>query len=158
MVDLMLDDLSRPAGEGLQAGLEGFILVFDLDGTITLGLARARQGQTSLLCTVGSLRLYDLGVEHYHVCPLVIKGNDTLEDADHIGRHAHTARGISGERIQQVLGCFQILRRGGSRFLGQKQLVFHNRPNHRLTPSSFPIRLQQRLPESVPHRSLLQAA
>ena len=32
MVDFMLDDLSRPAGKGLDAGLEFFVLPLHLDG------------------------------------------------------------------------------------------------------------------------------
>ena len=45
----MLDDLSRPTGKGLEAGLELLVLVLDLDGLPALRLAGTGQGQASLL-------------------------------------------------------------------------------------------------------------
>ena len=41
MVDLVLEDLSGPAGKGLDAGLEFFVLPLDLDGLEALGLSGA---------------------------------------------------------------------------------------------------------------------
>ena len=49
MVDLVLEDLGGPAGEGLDAGLEFFVLPLDLDGLEALGLSGAGEGETALL-------------------------------------------------------------------------------------------------------------
>jgi len=49
MINLVLDDLRRPAGKGFDSGLELFILPLYLDGLIALALARAtQQGQAPL--------------------------------------------------------------------------------------------------------------
>ena len=49
MIDLMLDDLSRPAGKGLDAGLELLVLVPDLDLLKPLAFpGAAQQGKTAL--------------------------------------------------------------------------------------------------------------
>ena len=45
MIDLVLDDLCRPAGEGLDAGLELFILPLHLDGPVAFaGTGATQQG------------------------------------------------------------------------------------------------------------------
>jgi hypothetical protein len=49
VVDLVLDDLRRPAGKGLAAGLEALILPLHLDGLKPFGFPRAGQGQAALL-------------------------------------------------------------------------------------------------------------
>ena len=53
MVNFMLNDLRRPAGECFNARLELFILPLHLDGLITLCFPRAGQGQAALLRLVG---------------------------------------------------------------------------------------------------------
>lgn len=127
MVDFVLDNLGSPAGEGLDAGLKLLILPLDLDGLEPLTGARtAQQGQTALLRIVGTGSFDDLGVKHNHICPLVIKGNDALAYADHIGRHTHAGSFIGCQRIQQIPGNLQIIhscRLGLSR--QQNWVVYH---------------------------------
>ena len=50
MVNFALDDLCRPAGEGLDPGLELFVLPPDFDGLVALALSwAARQGKAAFL-------------------------------------------------------------------------------------------------------------
>ena len=49
MVDLVLDDLGRPAGEGFQPDLEILVLVPHLDGAVPPGPADAGEGEAPLL-------------------------------------------------------------------------------------------------------------
>ena len=91
MVNFVLDDLCRPAGEGFDAGLEIFVLPLDLDCLVTLTRTRtAQQGKTPLFCIVWTGKFDDLGVEHRHICTIIIKHNDPLVHTDHIRRHAYT--------------------------------------------------------------------
>ena len=78
MINLVLDNLSRPAGKGFKTGLELLILVLDLDGLPPLCLADTKQGQASLLRIIAVGTLDDLRVEHHHVAAFVIKSNDPL--------------------------------------------------------------------------------
>ena len=91
MVDLVLDDLRRPAGEGFEARLEFFVLPLDFDGLEALCLARAGEGQAALLGVVGAGLFDDGGVEHEHVFAVIFKSDDALVDADHVRRHADAA-------------------------------------------------------------------
>ena len=123
MVDLVLDDLSRPAGEGFQPGLEFFILPLDLDGLEPFRFPDAGEGEAALLGLIRPGLPDDDGIEHHHVRPLVVKGDNALANADHVGRHAHAAVLVGGQGVQQVLGCGQIIRRGGGGLLGEKRLI-----------------------------------
>ena len=67
VIDLMLNDLRCPAGEGLDSRLELGILVFHLDGTVAFGLALSGQGQTSLFCLIGIGIFDDLRIKHHHI-------------------------------------------------------------------------------------------
>ena len=100
MVDLVLDDLGRPAGEGLEAGLELLVLVLHFDGLPTLGLSGTGEGQTALLRFIGLRLPDDLRVKHDHVLAFVVEGNEALVDSDHVGRHAHTAVLVGGQGVQ----------------------------------------------------------
>ena len=112
MVDLMLDNLCGPAGEGFQSRLELFVLVLHLDGLPAARFARAGQRQTALLGLIAAGLLDDLRVEHHHIRSLVIERDDALVHADHVRRHADTAVLVRFERFQQV-GCgLDIVRRG----------------------------------------------
>ena len=91
MVDLVLDDLRRPAGEGLEACLEFFVLPLDFDGLEALCLARAGEGQAALLGVVGAGLFDDDGVEHDHVLAVAVESDDALVDTDHVRRHADAA-------------------------------------------------------------------
>ena len=48
MVNLVLDNLGRPAGEGLEPGPHRLVLELHLDEAVALGLPRPGQGQTAL--------------------------------------------------------------------------------------------------------------
>lgn len=77
VVDFVLDDLGRPAGESLEAGLEFLVLVLHLDGQPAFGLANPSQREAALLRLIGAGFLDDLRVEHDHVDTLIVKGDDT---------------------------------------------------------------------------------
>ena len=62
----------------------------------------AGEGQAPLLRLIGPGLLDDLRVEHDHVGPLIVKGDDALADADHVGCHAYTAGLVVLQRLQQV--------------------------------------------------------
>ena len=100
MVDFMLDDLRRPAGERLDARLKLLALPLYLDGLVSLRFPRAGQGQTALLRVIRRGFFDDHGIEHDHVCTNVVERDDALVDADHIRRHAHTAVIVRGEGVQ----------------------------------------------------------
>ena len=126
MVNFVLDDLCCPAGEGLKACLKLLILVLHLDGLPAFGLPDAGEGKTALLRLVRSGFLDDLRVEHDHVLALVVKGDDPLVNADHVGRHAHTAGLVSVQGIQQVLGDRQVLQGGWFSLLGEERFIPHD--------------------------------
>ena len=65
VVDLMLDDLGRPAGEGFEPNLEAVILIPHLDGAVSFRLPGPGQGQAPLLRLIGSRALDDLRIEHH---------------------------------------------------------------------------------------------
>ena len=67
------------------------VLILHLDGFPASGPPGAGEGETPLLRLVGVGFFDNLRIEHGHVFALVVKGDDPLVDADHIGRHAHTA-------------------------------------------------------------------
>ena len=100
MVDLMLNDLRRPAGERFNARLELLILPLHLDGLVALRVPRAGQGQAALLRVIGRGFFDDHGIEHDHVCTNVVERDDALVDTDHIRRHAHAAVLVRGQRVQ----------------------------------------------------------
>ena len=137
MVDLVLNDLRRPAGERFNARLELLILPLHLDGLITLCFPRAGQGQAALLRVIGRGFFDDHRIEHDHVITIVVERNNALVDADHIRRHAHAAILVRGQRIQQVLRQAQIVRRGRLRLLGQEKFVFADITDHGKTSAAF---------------------
>ena len=100
MVNFMLNDLRRPAGERFNARLELLILPLHLDGLITLCFPRAGQGQAALLRVIRRGFLDDHRVEHDHVFTSVFERNDVLVTAYHIRRHAHAAVLVRGEGVQ----------------------------------------------------------
>lgn len=123
MVDLVLDNLGGPAGEGLAAGLELFVLPLDLDGAKAPRLPGAGEGQAALLGLIGAVPADDDGVAHDKIGPLVAEGDDALVYADHVRRHAHASVPVGGQRVQQVLRRAEIIRRGGLGLLREKALV-----------------------------------
>ena len=137
VVDLVLNDLCRPAGEGLEPRLEFLILPLYFNSLETLRFSCAGEGQAALLGLIGPGLPDDDGIEHDHVVALVVKDDDTLIDADHIRRHAYTAILMGDQCIQQILRHNQIVCRGGFRLLGEKSLVFAYFTNPCYSPYPF---------------------
>ena len=100
MVDFVLNDLRRPAGERLDARLKLLVLPLHLDGLKPLRFPCAGQGQAALLRVIRRGFFDDLRVEHDHVCTAVVKRDDTFIHADHVRRHAHAAVPVRGEGVQ----------------------------------------------------------
>ena len=100
MVDLVLDDLRRPAGKGLDARLAVHGLVLHLDALPALCFPHAFQRKTALLGFVLAGLFQDDRVEQHQIPVLSFHCNDALEHADHIGGHAHTAVGVGGQGVQ----------------------------------------------------------
>lgn len=111
MVDLVLDDLRRPAGEGLQPCLQHFVLPLHLDGAEALRPPRAGQGKTTLLRLIGLGLPDDDGIEHDQIGPVVVKGNDAFVHADHIRRHTDAALLVCEQGVQQVLRRAEVVLR-----------------------------------------------
>ena len=130
VVDLVLDELGRPAGEGLEAGLKLLVLILNLDRLPAFGLPGAGEGETALLCLVGAGFFDDFQVEHYNIFALVVRDDDPLADTDHIGRYAHTAVLVGGQGVQQVLGDGQVLQGGWFGLLGEEGFVSHDLSYH----------------------------
>ena len=78
MVDFMLDDLRRPAGECPDARLILLVLPLHLDGLKPLRFPRAGQGQAALLRVIRRGFFDDHGVEHDHVYAVIIERDDAL--------------------------------------------------------------------------------
>ena len=74
--------------------------------------------------------LHDNGVEHDLILPVIVKDDDALVDADHVGGHAYAALPVGGQRVQQILCRVEILRCGGLGLLGQKCLVLTDITDH----------------------------
>ena len=87
MVNLVLDDLCRPAGKGFKARLKLFVLVLHFDRLPPFCFSRAGQRKAALFCFVWAGLLDNFGVEQHHITALVVKGDDALAHTDHIGRH-----------------------------------------------------------------------
>ena len=76
VVDLVLDDLRHPAGEGFEPCLELLVLPLHLNGLETLRAPRTGEGQAALLGLIHPRMFDDDGIEHDHVFALVVKGDD----------------------------------------------------------------------------------
>ena len=100
MVDLVLNNLRRPAGERFNARLELLVLPLHLDGLVALRFPCAGQGQAALLRVIRRGFFDDHGIEHDHALTNVVESNNALVDTDHIRRHAHAAILVGGQRVQ----------------------------------------------------------
>ena len=92
MIHLMLNDLSRPAGEVFRARLHVQGLILHLDGLIALALTgAAEKRQTAFLGVVRAVLLDDFGIKHHGVCrsssALIEKSDNALKLSYHIRRH-----------------------------------------------------------------------
>ena len=117
MVDLVLDDLRR--------------LPPDLDAAPAPGRALARQRQAALLRGVRLGPAEDDGVEHDGRRAVVVKDDDALAHADHVGGHADAALPVRGKRVAQILRHGQIRRRRRLGRLHEKEAVGADVPDHR---------------------------
>ena len=118
MVDLVLDDLGRPAGKGADARLAVGSFVLHLDAFPALGGAHTLQRKTALLGVVGAGLFEDDRVEQHQIPVLGFHGDDALGYADHVGGHAHAAVGVGGQGLQQVAGRVGVCRGGPGGLLG----------------------------------------
>ena len=100
MVDLVLDDLCRPAGKGLDAEFTVHGLVLHLDALVALCFPHAFQRKTALLGLVQAGFFQDDRVEQHQIPVLGLHRDDALEHTDHVGCHAHTAVGVGGQGVQ----------------------------------------------------------
>ena len=105
MINFMLDDLRRTAGEVFRARLHIQGLILHLDCLIALALTgAAEERQAAFLGVVCAILFDDFGIEHHRVgrgsSTLVEKGDNALLNADHIRRHADTAFSVRHQRIQ----------------------------------------------------------
>ena len=130
MVNLMLDDLGCPAGVGFQTGLQLFILVPYLDGTVPFCLSDALQGETALLGLIRIRALDNFGIEHEHIASRIVEDDDSHGLAYHVRGHADAALPVGRQCVQQIPGDRQILRRGFSGFPPEKNRVLDDGLNH----------------------------
>ena len=138
MINLVLDDLCRPAGEGFDARLHLGGLVLHLDGFVALALTGATEKrQAALFGIVRAVLLDNLGIEHHGIrgssSALVEKGDDALAHANHIRRHTNTAFPVRHQRFKQVLRDLQILFCCDLRLPCEKNRVVHKFFYHFLT-------------------------
>ena len=113
MIYLMLNDLSRPAGEVFRARFHIQGLILHLDSLIALALTwAAKKRQTAFLGVIRTVLLDDFGIEHHGVCrnssALIQKSDDALTNTDHIRRHANAGFLVRHQRVKQVLRDLQI--------------------------------------------------
>ena len=163
VVDLVLDDFCSPAAEGLEPGLKLLILPLHLDGVEPLCFSCTGEGQTAFLRLIRSGLFYNGGIEHDHVCTLVVKGDDAFAHADHIGRHSHAAIPVGCQGVQKVPGNVQITGVGRLRLLGKKNRVFADFADQaasflslsNLSADTLAIILSSRLPQVKTERKMI---
>ena len=109
MVDLVLNDLGCPSGKGFQPFLELLILPAYFDRLPPPDWADPCEGEAALLRVIGTGLLDNLRVKHDQIVPVVVKNDDPLVYADHVGRHTYTAGLVIGQRLQQIGGDGQII-------------------------------------------------
>ena len=142
MVALMLDDLSGEALEGLDSGLERFILVADPDLAEARRFPGALQRQAPLFRLVLPFPLENLGIEHQNVLPFIVQNNNPYRFPNHIGRHAYATVPMGVQRIQQVLADGRIRQVCRTGWPAEEKNIFANRSYHILSSSAvFPQRL-----------------
>ncbi len=130
VVDLMLDDLSSPAGKGFEPFLKGFVLIPHFDGTVPFCLPCTGERQTTLFSLVRAGELDDFGVEHDHGRSVVIENDNSLGYADHVCRHPHSPPGIRLEGVQQIRGNLLVQDSCIGGLLREEDWVFVNGFDH----------------------------
>ena len=139
MVNLVLNDLSRPAGEVFRARFHFGSLILHLDFLIALTLAgTAEKRQTAFLGVVRAIFFDDLGIEHHHIrrssSALVEESDYAFTNTNHIRRHADTAFLVRHQRIKQILRDLQIFFCCDLGLPRKKERIVHQFFNHIFTP------------------------
>ena len=137
MVAFVLDYLSRKARKGLYPRLKFAILILYLNGLISLAGAHPLKRKASLLGRISAVPLYDLGIIHYLVLTLVIKGDYCNRLAYHICRHTHASLTVCLQCLQKVLGYPLILKGRRPRPSLLKQYIPAYLPYHKNPLSAF---------------------
>ena len=135
MVDFVLDDLGGPAFKGFDPGLEFFRLPTDFDLMEAPALpGSAQQGEAAFLGFVRPVGFEDLRIEHGGIAAAVLKYDDPLRHADHIGGHTHAAFLMVQQSIHQIPGGVQVAGRCRGGLSGQEEGVVDEFSNHVRSP------------------------
>ena len=121
MVNLVLNDLSRPSMKGPLFCLETCILISNCNRPVAHNLPSSRKRQTPLFCLIRLSKPNDLRIKHHYGSPFIVKHNDALRNTDHIGSHPNASIFVCFKGVQQILSNRKILvccRRG---FLRKKK-------------------------------------
>ena len=108
MVDLVLNNLCRPAGEVLRARLHVQGLILNFDGLIALTLTgAAEQREASFFGIVGLILFKDDRIHHHCVgrgsSALVQESDDAFSDSYHIRSHTDTGLSMSRQGLKEVI-------------------------------------------------------
>jgi len=133
----MLDYLCGKAAVRLYPSLKSTVLIFHLYAFISLYRSHPLKRKASLLGRISAVPLYDLGIIHYLVLTLVIKGDYCNRLAYHICRHTHASLTVCLQCLQKVLGYPLILKGRRSRPSLQKQYISAYLPYHKNPLSAF---------------------
>ncbi len=118
MVDFVLNNLRGEALIGLNPCLERAGLVLHLDALVPLAWAGALQRKASFFGLVPAACLDDFGVEHQQKIAVVIHHNHPYLRANHVGGQPHTAVGVGGKGVEQILRGGQVGSGGGAAWHG----------------------------------------
>lgn len=131
MVNLMLNDLCCPTGEGFDTGLEFGSLPLNFYGLIAFTFTgSAEQRKATFFGIIRSCLFDNFGVEHHHICTFVIKYNNPLANANHIRRHTDTAILVRRQSVQQILRHLQIFFCSNLRLSGKEYRIVYYFFNH----------------------------
>ena len=137
VVDLVLDDLRRPPGEGGVTLEHTTVLILHFNAPVTQRTAFALERQAALRGVERAIRGGDPRVEHRDDAPahlLVHERDDRLGLADHVRRHADAAAAVGLQRVAQVVGDGQVV---GGRRLGRPSQERKRRHDGTLHGNSF---------------------
>ena len=109
VVDFVLDDLGRVAGERFGARGERLVKIIHADAAPARGGARARKGEAALLGLVLVGALDDDRVVHEPCARAVLNHDDALALPDHVRRHADALVRMRRKGVEQVLADRGVL-------------------------------------------------
>ena len=134
MVNFMLADLCRPSGQFHSLFLPVAIHVFDFDILIPGSLTHTFKGKTAFLRLIGRIFLHDHRIVHDQIHEAYVHNDDAFSHADHVCRHADTARFVCFQRILEILPCLDIHGSSRIRFLSEEKYIFYNWFDHVFGP------------------------